>query len=191
MKRRRLNSGGSVTGGTGDIKPQILTEQVIQPAVDDYSVLQIVLPVPRFGGVRTKSTIFEILKVYWYPGMEDDADINKQMFGFLATTNLGRTNGDTSSTATFAVDILQSNIISAYSYSRFTSTNGGSARIMPITQDLTDNNGNGVLVATDKMFLIMGSSGETTLTSLTAKVLYRTVNVGIDEYVGIVQSQLQ
>lgn len=191
MKRRRLNGGGSVTGGTGDIKPQILTIQGTQGGADDYKVTQVNLPVPRFGMSQPKATIFEILKVMWYPGNQDIADLSNYTAAFLATTDLGRTDGDTSTTGSLTTDQLQTNVISTMSVQRFISTNGGNSVVSPIVDNINDNNGNGVLVATDRMFMVFGTNGATATTTMTCRILYRMVNVGVQEYVGIVQSQLQ
>jgi len=47
MKRARANSGGSVTGGTGDIKPQTITLNTgfTGGGISQYAVQRIVLPV--------------------------------------------------------------------------------------------------------------------------------------------------
>ena len=60
---------------------------------------------------------------------------------------------------------------------------------MPVIIDLTDNNGNGLLIATDKLFIVFANLNGTVVGSAVAKVKYRLSNVGITEYVGIVQSQ--
>lgn len=191
MSKRGKMSGGSVTGGTGDIKPQLLTAQATQPAVNQYGITNINLPVPRFGGNRSKATIFEILKVFFYFGIADDADLLHVQFMHLATTDLGRASGDTSSGATLLADLDQTNVIASGIKQFVTTTSGGGFTKTPLVMDVTDNNGNGVLVGTDKMVLLIGSSSGTTLIGGVVKILYRQVNVGVQEYVGIVQSQLQ
>ena len=60
---------------------------------------------------------------------------------------------------------------------------------MPIHVDLTDNAGNGMLVATDRIVIYGANTSGTIAGTYVAKVLYRLKEVGIQEYVGIVQSQ--
>jgi len=189
MKRART-SGGSVTGGTGDVKPQILTLTTgIAGAADDYVTAQLALPVPRFGGMKTKATIFELLRVDWYLSPENlgDATANQQ-WAFLSTVST-RASGDTSTLTEMVNDILDPRTFGLVSMSMLISTNGGNVQQFPIQVDLTDNNGNGILVATDKLVITGGSVSPASAGSYLCKVLYRLVNVGITEYVGIVQSQ--
>lgn len=190
MKRRRT-SGGSVTGGTGDVKPQYITAQTnTAGAVDDYVVNSIVLPVPRFGTTKAKTTVFEILSVDWYIGILDDADPSGVHFAFL-TTATNRSDGDTSTLASFVTDLLDPRTFAAVSRHRLLSGAAGqSVHTNPLHVDLTDDNGNGVLVATDRLILVGGAVGNTAADNYIAKILYRQVDIGIEEYVGIVQSQV-
>lgn len=181
----------SFTGGTGDILPQIMTlATTVAGDVDDYVVAQVSLPVPRIGTERERATIFEILWVDWYMGIEDFADITGTQFAHLSTTNLGRNSGDTTSLAAIVADIVNPRSFGSAVSTILTTTSGAAARNYPIHLDLTDNNGNGLLVATDKLFVVAGNVSGTAASTYTAKVGYRLVNVGTMEYVGIVQSQM-
>jgi hypothetical protein len=58
--------------------------------------------------------------------------------------------------------------------------------------DQDDGAGHGVLVATDKMFVqyqLVANTTVPTSNNLAFKMLYRFKSVGVEEYVGIVQSQ--
>lgn len=188
MAFKRLK-GGSATGGTGDLKPQILTISVVENAVDDYTVVQAALPTVRFGPSQNKSTITEFLKVWFYVNVEDFGDTQAVHGAHIATTALGRITAEASTLATLAVDWTNPRIIASVADSSAITTSGCRTNIFPQVVDLTDNNGNGVLVATDSIFLIALGIGNAAAGTVTAKILYRTVNVGIQEYVGIVQSQ--
>lgn len=188
MKRART-SGGSVTGGTGDVKPQIFTIATgTAGAVDDYVVNNVSLPVPRIGMGLKRATIFEILKVFFYPGIVDIADTTQTKFVYL-TTATTRADGDTSTLATLNTDLNDPRVFACAVFNHNVLTSGGISMHFPITIDLSDDNGNGYLVATDRLSIVGGDIGGTTASGSTAKVLYRLVNVGIEEYVGIVQSQ--
>lgn len=184
-------SGGSVTGGTLDVKPQILTFSSTQATVNQYQVLTGNLPVPRFGTQKSKATIFEILKCYFYLGNEDKTDLSAGYFAYLATNDTGRNTGDTCSSANTSEDRGESNVLAYVEWLQQVTTSGGYSRISPTVVDLTDSNGNGVLVATDRLVFITGSLSATAASTFAVKILYRMVNVGVSEYVGIVQSQMQ
>ena len=189
MSKRRRTSGGSVTGGTGDIKPQILTVSTSATAgVADYAVAQVNLPVPRFGTMKTKATVFEILRIDYYPNITDAADVSSTEAAFMSTQAL-RTQNDTCSLVTLAEDVLDPVGFGFVMQTTSVSTNGGWTKEYPISYDFTDQNGNGIIIATDRLFFHIGSVGNTAVGTGAAKILYRLVNIGITEYVGIVQSQ--
>ncbi len=181
--------GGSATGGTGDLKPQILTVDVASNAIDDITVADERLPTIRFGPTQNRATITEILKVWFFNNIQDQADTTTVNGAVLATTNLGRITATTATLATLAADIANPRAIASTVWANLLSTNGGFVQSWPQMIDLTDENGNGVLVATDQIFLVASNIGGTTAGRFTAKVLYRLVNVGVTEYVGILQSQ--
>lgn len=188
MKRQRT-SGGSVTGGTGDIKPQIFTISTgTSAAVDDYTVTTFVLPVPRFGTMKTKATIFEILRVDWYLDPQDLPDTSALHFGFL-TTSTNRTTGETATAVSNMVDFGDPRSFACIIRRSVLATNGSFSVQMPNSVNLTDDNGNGMLIATDRITIVTAGVGDTTVSDSVAKIYYRMVNVGIAEYVGIVQSQ--
>ena len=187
--RRKSKNMGSKTGGTGDVKPQILTLGTGKAAAaDDYITAQIPLPVPRFGFSKAKATIFELLWVDWYLAMEDFDDPLSVNWAWLSTVQT-RTTADTSNLATLAEDIINPRAFAfAIEGSHFI-TSGASTHLAPIRLVLNDNNGNGMLVATDRLQITGGNQGGSAGASYTCKVGYRLVNVGVQEYVGIIQSQ--
>lgn len=188
MKRART-SGGSVTGGTGDVKPQIFTIFTQNIAANTYGADRQPLPVPRFGTTKTKATIMEILKVYWYLGPEDSSDVNNTKFAYLSTSSV-RLTGDGATNVTLAGDMQDSHTFAFVTEEKtLFGLAGGWVNDTPNVADLTDDNGNGVLIATDQIFITGGDVGGTLACSFIAKILYRLVSVGVTEYVGIVQSQ--
>ena len=187
-KRARME-GGSVTGGTGDVKPQILTLTVDRAsAQDQYATNQVALPVPRFGTVKDRATVVEILSCDWYLNILNQGDANSTDWGFLST-NSNRTTSSTSTAASQREDVEDPLTFAMTSVVTGLNTNGMLVKQWPLHYDLTDNNGNGMIVATDRIFIVIGNVGAGLGTSGTCKMKYRLVNVGITEYVGIVQSQ--
>ena len=183
-----MRGGGSRTGGTGDIKPQIFTgTSGTAGAVDDYVVGSLQLPVPRFGTQRSRATVFEVLSVQWFVGNRD-SDTTATHFAYLSTVAL-RSDGDTSTDATFVTDIQDPRVFAPVFIDRSFTTSGGSTLISPVQVDLTDKNGNGIIIATDRLFVTYGNSNGSVASEAVVKILYRMVNVGVQEYIGIVQSQ--
>lgn len=178
-----------MTGGTGDIKPQILTlDSGRAGAVDDYVVNQTALPVPRFGTMKTRATVFELLSLDWYVGLHDTGDLTALHWAFLTTSTV-RADADTSTEASMVIDLQEPKTFGLAAYRNNISTNGGLSVKFPISIDLTDKNGNGVLIATDRLIVVAGSVGGTAAAQAICKVNYRLTNIGISEYIGIVQSQ--
>jgi len=184
-------SRGSKTGGTGDIMPQMMVFDSGSRTTDDYIVEKVALPVPRIGTMRNKATIYEILWVEWYLGIEnlEDVTANSTQWGYL-TTGTTRTTGLAATLDTLAEDVADPKVVSIAIQTSKKATSGASVQTMPIVDDLTDRNGNGILVAADSLFIIKGATDQTTNARAVARVGFRLVNVGVTEYVGIVQSQL-
>ena len=139
---------------------------------------------PRFGGENTKTTIIELLSADWYFGLLNSADVASTDWAYMST-NTTRTTGEATSAATAAIDVedpLTFGFVAAF-------TTGVTQQNLPHHYDFTDNNGNGVLVATDRIFIVGANVSGTLANKYTCKLKYRLVNVGIAEYVGIVQSQ--
>lgn len=192
MKRRRNASGqftgGSVTGGTGDVKPQLMTVFIPRGAsTSDYSTVEV--PVPRIiMSTAGTATIMEILKLYWYISVSDLADSDQVSAGFLSYRSL-RTTNDATTLARYMEDTFNPSSFGNVIQSSVETTTGASVQSFPQTVDLTDSNGNGILVAVDRFFATQGQFSNTVTSDAAVKILYRMVNVGITEYVGIVQSQ--
>lgn len=179
-----------MTGGTGDIKPQILTAGTTTSAATTvYRTVQITLPVARIGFQKNRAQIVEILKVTFLSGVEANGDAVELFWSFLSTAQI-RDSGGTSSTTTLVEDFDDPRVFAMVTKNILLS--GAAGQLVDRfdqTVDLTDNNGNGILIATDNIFLTFSGVGQGTAVTGHVKILYRIVNVGIQEYVGIVQSQ--
>ena len=187
-KRRRTN--GSLTGGTHDINPQILTSTWEQLAT--VTTYNIAIPNPVAKGIFSKAnnaTLMEILKVTIYcPGFE--AEFTASLGPAFRRLSLGTKNfaGTTTSAAQATNFVVHEDSCTG----AFTAA--GSFAFGPalnvFTYDLTDGVGHGLLIATDYLYaqsrLYPANIGDSTWT---IKILYRFKNVGITEYVGIIQSQ--
>lgn len=188
MKRARTTKD-TLTGGTGDVKPQIFTmNSGIAGAIDDYVVTAHVLPIPRFGTQKTKATVFEILWVDWYLNILNMLDNQTSEIGYL-TTSTNRVDGETANLTEFTRDINDPKTFAVAVTGNVLVTSGVTLRQYPIHIDLTDGAGNGMLIATDRLTVVGAGIGNAVVGDYICKVGYRMTNIGIAEYVGIVQSQ--
>ncbi len=182
MKRTR---GESLTGGTGDVNPQLITQLITNTTVNGFIENSISLPVNRLGNKAGKSVIIEILKVFFdVPEFDTiSASIGGRAFGRLQLSTISQTTIAPASSTTFAYSIKTWK--GAFSTSgTFESINSD-----PAMFDLTDGAGHGLLIATDKIFLAMDTFGFAAVGSGIVKILYRFKEVALTEYIGIVQSQ--
>jgi len=90
-----------------------------------------------------------------------------------------------------AVDFARSTSFACAFTHRGLVTTGAMYEQFPIHIDLTDGDGNGMLIATQTIVVNGANTSGTAAVArtYTAKVLYRLIEVGIQEYVGIVQAQ--
>lgn len=185
----RREGNGSRTGGTGDYKPQVLTIATDNvSAAGKYVHKEAQLPVPRFGPSKGKATIMEILWIDFYVGVGNMQQVGVSTQAIYLTTTLGRANAADCTIATLAEDLADEQVIAAHVRDLRISTTGAFVDEIPYRCDMTDENGNGVLIGADRMFLVVGDVGAEAVYNGVAKIGYRLVNVGIAEYVGIMQS---
>jgi len=189
MKKRRT-SGGSVTGGTGDIKPQYLTVAVTAGAVDDYAVFAAAMPILRPQSSVDEATVVELLSCEYYLGVSNYGDNTSIDFAFL-TGNTERSSADTSTLASYGQDVTRPQTFGAVLRARGLSTSGAQVWQDPVIYNFTDDNGNGMLFAGDLLNLVYGNVGGATAGECIAKVKYRFTRVPLIEFIGLVQQQQQ
>jgi len=184
---KRSRSVSSFLGG--DVNPQIITMTTgLATAQDDYVVNTVSLPIARIGGSKNKAVVMEILRIAWYLALVNANDPTATDWAFLSL-NSNRADDDVSTLATMEEDVVDPLTFGMVGDHRGVATQGGNSRNLMITIDLSDGAGNGMLVAVDRIFIVGGNVAGAGPGSYTAKVTYRLKEVGIQEYVGIVQSQ--
>jgi len=185
-KRRRTDT---LTGGTGDVKPQVLTLSTPnQTGTDRYISQQVILPVPRLGLSDKKASVLEILSLDYYLQLGDFTDTSSTGFAYLSSSQ-HRADGDGSTEVTMTADIANPRIMFPAVLGRSFLTSGMTGFELPIHVDCTDGNGNGIIIATDTIFITYGAFSSTIVSKAVCKMKYRLINVGVIEYVGLLQSQ--
>ncbi len=185
MTKRRKDV---LTGGSGDVKPQIMSINFQQPLADTSFSKSVNMPTARIGAQKDRATIMEVLKVWWY--VMDNKNQNSDTWIYLSTKSL-QAAGTAAQTlvADGARHFAQPSVVASHFTSNTTTTTGGRSTHGPFEQDLTDGSGNGVLIATDKIFFEGNGDQQGVVQVYGVKVLYRLYDASIMEYVGIVQSQ--
>lgn len=182
MKRARSES---LTGGTGDVSPQLLSVTVIQTAANTFTQSSIGLPIPRFNQAKGKAIVFEVLKVFFNNPLKDNnyaaAGESSVTQAQIATRSQAAISFVDPATLAFCEKEYRGAFTAAGSYS--------SVLLEPYTYDCTDGAGHGLLVATDTIFIGVNTSNFAALAGFNVKILYRWKLVSVEEYIGIVQSQ--
>lgn len=177
--------GDQLTGGSRDVNPQFMHGRATQSGNDATTTTTFRTPITRIPD-SDRVTIMELLKVY-----VDFAQLNGTA---VAETNYDlQIQFSTVSLGTNTVAWDDPNVFAkAQVTQRKAFTAGGSYAVVynePFELDLTDGAGHGILIATDSIYGQVSSANTGTTNTVYFKLLYRFKEVGLIEYVGIVQSQ--
>lgn len=183
-KRRRPGLGG----GTGDINPQWFNMNVNTLAAT-YSDTATPMPVQRLNN-KSNSMVMEVLKIEFGIGgtqtIVPTAATAASLRWYLTTTSFGTTEPTVQQVTGKVLGRARIDVLAA------AGSAGQSAIDTLKLVDLTDGAGHGILAATDSLFLgtiQTGATNPSTAGTGTCRILYRWKNVGLAEYIGIVQSQ--
>lgn len=177
MKRGRKDT---LTGGTGDVNPQILTITATQTGADVSTVVQQPLPIPRFPSSPGKNLVMEFLSVEYY-----------DMITLVQTGNLCCTvTTNPAIQSSIKAAIQDPRLIDAWLKTITISTAVGiTEKNVQYYSELTDHAGHGVLVASDNLYIGVYSATAGNVNDVILKLEYRWKEVTLAEYIGIVQSQ--
>ena len=182
MSKRSANT---LTGGSGDVNPQILTISENTSAANTFTQLQVPVPVQRYAAGRDRALVMEMLKIFFYLP-EPDANPAAggsvlQAWNQITTRSVTGITEGTAASIAVGSKVVRGAFTAAGTYGTYSSD--------PNIVDLTDGAGHGVLVATDNIFMGINTANFTGTATFSCKILYRFKEVGITEYIGIVQSQ--
>jgi len=186
-----MASRSALTGGTGDVNPQwfLCTDFDLGSS---FATTSVPIPIQRLNGNRGGSAqVMEVLKCELSSGAAVTLTLSASAVNtldvYLSTRSFGTTEPNSSD--------HDGNIIADWHWK--TSLQGTAANVygpsiqFPMTIDLTDGAGHGLLVATDTVYVgaIQTGTNAPITGNLVVRLLYRWKNVSIQEYIGIVQSQ--
>lgn len=185
MKRTR----DTLTGGTGDVNPQwLILPNMPLPAANAYTQLTVPLPTNRLPLSKGKAMVMEVLKVFW----------DLPSYGSAVTTGIKIIQAQ-AQLSTAPLSSIQHSSASVFAYASRkwrewgadTADSGALATVwyQPEIQDFTDGAGHGLLIATDNAYFAADTTNFTASVSFGCRILYRWKEVGLTEYIGMVQSQ--
>ncbi len=162
-----------------DEKPQFLNCNLELSAANTFTQVAIPLPIqPSYGAKGAKARVIEILKVFVYAApdtLAEDAAVVVQLTTRSETALIPNNNCER------FIFLLGKDFQLV--------TSGAVSTEIPVVIDLSDGNGNGILVATQNIYLACYTVGQSGANKIGCKILYKFADVELAEYIGIVQSQ--
>lgn len=182
MKRGR---GDQLTGGSGDVSPQIFTQTINLSAANTFTQVESGLPQIRIPTRKGKSIVMELL---WAHIIHPQLDTQPAAGGTAAVSQwqLG-----TISEAAINFGDPRVLAVSELSWRGAFTAAGSFESVANMTDKIQfhDGAGHGLLVATDSLFMAANTANFTGAATFFAKIAYRFKEVTLEEYIGIVQSQ--
>lgn len=170
-----------------DNYPQLLSISNALTVANTFRQVEVGVPINRLSVEDDKAWVIEISKI--------------QVSAGLGVYDLGATEieeilAQLSTSSLTAIDLTDPTVFwfhrAGVIVNQVTAASIGTAVFNPesIVYDLQVN-GRGLLIATDTIFCALDSTNAPGVITLALKVYYKYVQIGIAEYVGIVQGQLQ
>ncbi len=189
MATRKRKVANISTGGTEDVRPQLLSAHGLQAVLTQEELDTFPTPVPRSSFSKDLAQVMEILTVTMTVHHSTVSAVG-MAYIILSTATPGNAIQGAGITAIrIREQMTDPRVIASYLEVVDTPIGTGNVVTYPHIQDLRDGAGHGVIVAGDTLHLTFGLTAGPGPMDASIRILYRMINVGIMEYVGIVQSQ--
>lgn len=160
-----------------DISPQFISDYVTLSAANTYTEKQINLPINPGATVSGGHVrVMEFLKVFADFATDTIAEDAYVAFQLTYKTQADLLSGPDVSKWIYKMQRRQ----------QVAGAAGAFISESPFVADLTDGNGNGILIGQQAIFLGAKSAGQTAALTASFKILYRFKDVPIEEYIGMV-----
>ncbi len=159
-----------------DVFPQFMSFSVGETTANTFRSVRIQLPVARQPGAK-KITVIELLQVIMAIEGEEFAN------GDIWDVGLGFRNEAT------MPELSDPNLFYRTQRRITTITSGTAVTEEPSIQRYDTGGGKGFLLATDSIFAMVSSTSMAAAITAHFKLLYRFVEIGLQEFIGIVQQQ--
>lgn len=165
----------------GDRYPNYFSSILTLSAANTFTTQEYTLPIVRPVSGSGRATIIEALWVDIFPGNLDLDQVGDEVEFSISTGGTPTAvstleDGNTLVTWAYTVDGNNSTPGALLAYTR------------PWRYDLTDKNGFGQLIATDRIHISGDANNQSAVNTFRWRMYYRYVTVGAMEYIGIVQS---
>lgn len=175
-----------LTGGTEDVNPQIWHLHFVASAPATYTETEFPTPISRMPKSDSVVTIMEFLKIGYY-------GYSLGAIGQVAETAFTLSNEVLTRAVGAAAPPSNPAWLDGMYWGRCGAFTAGGTYSDTASRmewhDLTDGAGHGILVATDSIYCACWGTQVSTSNGGDIVIYYRFKNVGLAEYIGIVQSQ--
>ncbi len=175
-----------MTGGSGDVSPQLLTAAVTMTGANTFTETTIATPMSRIATRKGKAMVLELLKAYFDLPVKD----NNYASGGESSIVTADLAVAPAASLSLSSPLILIAVNKEYRGAFTAAGTYSSVQIEPVIVDFTDGAGHGILVGTDQIFFGMTTSNFAGAASGTCRILYRFKEVSVEEYIGIVQSQI-
>lgn len=169
-----------------DVNPQWLKAGLVQTGANATTTSTVNLPIDPTSG-SSNPVILEILKVIFDLDGNAPAAVTSSV-----SVSLGLTTKSTGMDVAAGINSYSADpyvfAFAAWDHFAF-ATSVDSMTTTPQVVDLTDGQGNGVLVAVPKVYLTMASTALAAAAYGKVQILYRYKQANLTEWIGLVQSQ--
>lgn len=193
MPPKKRSYSDVLTGGTNDVSPQFYVVRAqfdISPGAGAFLSVGSPVPIPRYTSGIDKAIVMEILstEIQWVDPpntVTTAANDNVQAVVALTTDPVIPSTMEGIVGSPRVISLARRNIVNNGVQA------GAQEWVLEEYDNLTDQAGHGVLVATDNIYVVTGGSsvGYVWSSAVYIKILYRMKEVKLTEYIGIVQSQ--
>lgn len=173
-----------ITNGTGDYNHQVLKWEIptatLTNNVTSYARIQ--LPIQRLP-TKGKSQVLEVTKVHFFMTGNETGGGHSNV---TLATNQPPTLQSLLDPSVIVAWRVRNGVDGGATGANTVYFNGKDSGMI----DMTDGSGRGLLVGTDNMYLCHTTNTNGGPSSVQVHLYYRFKNVGVKEYVGMLQSQL-
>ncbi len=159
-----------------DVYPQYMSFNIVESGLNTLTTQRIQLPIARRPGAK-KITVIEVVEI--------GCDIPNSDGGNGDQVTVALTFRDETTMPTYS----DPNVFFRYNFLTAFVTSGSTIKYMPYLQRYDTGGGKGFLVATDSIFVMVQGTSQASALTAHFKILYRFVEVGLEEYIGVVQQQ--
>lgn len=185
-KRRRTSTSyrnaplyrDRLTGGANDVNPQLLIQTITAPSAGTAETMTVAVPTNPTQTGRSGAQVMEILKIWMHYASDCFVNAAVTWRGHICTQ--------------YSATVAYGSVNCIYYFNREHNYAAAGGTFIPDEKslvDYTDNAGHGLIVASKNLYFLAQTTNDTSARAMSFHILYRFKNVGLSEYIGVVQTQ--